>query len=57
MGDDDVTVQLTTPISGYMECVPSASMSGEWVNTRDSHDLNGMVVRDYIRNSDGLPKF
>merc|ERR1712151_423535 len=47
--NDNMTVQLTSPISGYMEYVPSAR-TGEWVNTDDSHDLIGLVVRDLIRN-------
>ena len=55
--NDNVTAQITTPTSGYVEYVPSASKNGEWVNTDDSHDLIGMVVRDLIRNSNGLPKF
>ena len=50
-------VQLTTPISGYVEHVPSSSKHVEWVNTDDCHDLIRMVVRDLIRNSNRLPKF
>jgi len=54
--NDSMTVQLTSPISGYLEYVP-CSKTGEWCNTEDSHDLIGLVVRDLIRNCNGLPKF
>jgi len=53
---DNMTVQLTSPISGYLEYTPSVN-GGEWVNTEDSHDLIGIIVRDLIRSCNGLPKF
>ena len=55
--DDNVTAQHTIPISGYVEHVPSVCKNGERVNTDDSHDVIGVVVRDLNRNSNGPPKF
>ena len=49
--NDNVTVQLVTPISSYVEYVSSVRKNGEWGNTDDSHDLVRMMVRDLIRNS------
>ena len=53
---DTRTMALTTPLSGsftYVLC----SQTGNFVGMEDGHVLEGLLVRDLIRQCHGLPKF
>lgn len=47
-------VVLQSPISGQMAYVLSRS-NNKWVGKDDGHDLEGMLVRDLIKQCNGLP--
>lgn len=47
-------VILQSPISGQVAYVLSES-TGEWVGKDDGHALEGLLVRDLIRQCNGLP--
>lgn len=54
VNEDAKRVHMTTAISGHFNYVLSAS-TGEWVDEKDGHSLEGMLVRDLIRQCNGLP--
>jgi len=47
---------IQTPISGVRQYayVPEGDT---WLNTIDGHDMRGLVTRDLLRHSRGMPKF
>ena len=47
-------IQYSSPISGSIGYVLSAS-TGEWVGMEDGHSFEGLLVRDLIRQCQGLP--
>ena len=49
-------ILLQTPISGRFSYVLCAE-KGEWVGSEDGHSLEGLLVRDLIRQCNGYPKF
>lgn len=55
---DDVamTLSLSSPISGGHTYVLCAN-TREWVGEEDGHSLEGILVRDLIRQCNGVPKF
>jgi len=52
---EQTIVLLVSPISGQFAYVLSNS-TGEWVGRDDGHSLEGMLVRDLIRQCNGVPK-
>jgi frataxin-like iron-binding protein CyaY len=54
VNDEACLVHMTSAISGHYNYVLSAS-TGEWVDEKDGHALEGMLVRDLIRQCNGLP--
>lgn len=46
--------EYTSPISGKLLYVLSAD-TGEWVGAEDGHDFQGLLVRDLIRQCQGVP--
>ena len=52
--EDFNCIQMTSPISGKFSYVLSAS-TGEWVDVHDGHLMEGMFVRDLIRQCNGVP--
>lgn len=54
VNDEAKKVHMTTAISGHYSYVLSAS-TGEWVDEEDGHSMEGMLVRDLIRQCNGLP--
>ena len=53
---EECVFEYSSPISGkLLYCLSSAT--GEWVNTDDGHQFEGILVRDLLRsNCIGLPK-
>jgi hypothetical protein len=54
--EDMCTLSMISPLSGsftYVLC----SQTGNFVGMEDGHILEGMLVRDLIRQCHGLPKF
>jgi len=54
VNDEATMVHMTSAISGHYNYVLSAS-TGEWVDEKDGHSMEGMLVRDLIRQCNGLP--
>lgn len=54
MSLDDHLFEYTSPISGKILYVFSADTS-EWVGIEDGHSFEGLLVRDLIRQCQGLP--
>lgn len=54
VNDEACMVHFTSAISGNYNYVLSAS-TGEWVDEKDGHAMEGMLVRDLIRQCNGLP--
>jgi len=53
--EDSHSIMMQTPLSGKFGYCLSASTS-EWVNEEDGHSLEGMLVRDMIRQCNGFPE-
>mmetsp|Transcript_53341 Transcript_53341/g.64278 ORF Transcript_53341/g.64278 Transcript_53341/m.64278 type:complete len:209 (-) Transcript_53341:174-800(-) len=49
-----LTMNLQSPISGMREYVLCAE-TGEWLGAEDGHSLEGLLVRDLIRQCNGYP--
>ena len=49
-------VMMQSPISGQLLYILSAS-TGDWCGDVDGHRLEGLLVRDLIRQINGVPKF
>lgn len=49
-------VMMQSPISGQLLYILSAS-TGDWCGDVDGHHLEGLLVRDLIRQINGVPKF
>ena len=56
ISQEECVFEYSSPISGkLLYCLSSAT--GEWVNTDDGHQFEGILVRDLLRsNCIGLPK-
>lgn len=52
--EDSFSIMMQTPLSGKFGYVLSAA-NGDWVNEEDGHTLEGMLVRDLIRQCNGFP--
>jgi hypothetical protein len=55
MSEAEHVFEYTSPISGKLLYILSAS-TGEWVGSEDGHIFEGLIVRDLIRQCQGLPK-
>jgi len=53
--EESMTIFFTSPISGGHTYILSVE-TGEWVGTEDGHSLEGLLVRDLIRQCNGVPK-
>lgn len=53
--EESMTIFFTSPISGGHAYILSVE-TGEWVGTEDGHSLEGLLVRDLIRQCNGVPK-
>lgn len=53
---EEKAVIMQSPISGQILYILSAS-TGEWCGEVDGHRLDGLLVRDLIRQINGVPKF
>ena len=53
--EEDHIFEYTSPISGKIIYNLSAS-TGEWVGSEDGHSFEGLLVRDLIRQCQGVPK-
>lgn len=53
--EDSQSILMQSPLSGKF-CYVLSAVSGEWVNQEDGHSLEGMMVRDLIRQCNGVPK-
>ena len=49
-------ISLTSPVSGGYTYVLGAD-SNKFVGEEDGHSLEGMLVRDLIRQCNGVPNF
>lgn len=54
--EEGMCLLMTSPISGLHSYVLSV-VSGEWIGTEDGHSLEGLLVRDLIRQCNGVPSF
>ena len=52
---EEALVQLQSPISGIVQYFKSLD-DGEWRSLQDGHILQGLLVRDLIRQIKGVPK-
>jgi hypothetical protein len=52
---EQMLVVMQSPISGQIAYVLSAK-TGEWCGDEDGHALEGLLVRDLIRQINGVPK-
>ena len=53
--EENKIMLLQSPISGQIVYILSAS-TNEWVGEEDGHAFEGLLVRDLIRQCNGLPK-
>lgn len=49
-------INYQSPISGVFQYSYNKE-DGNWLCTRDLHDMRGMATRDWIRHGSGYPKF
>ena len=56
ISEDECMMQYSSPVSGNVLYMKSAK-SGDWVGIKDGHIFEGMLVRDLIRQCNGLPDF
>lgn len=54
MNDEGCVLDLTSPKSGGFEYV-FCTNTESWRGKNDGHDLNGMIVRDFIQLCHGVP--
>jgi frataxin-like iron-binding protein CyaY len=54
VNDEAMRVVFQSALSGHYNYMLSAS-TGEWVDEKDGHSFVGMLVRDLIRQCNGLP--
>lgn len=55
VSEEQRTIVLFSPMSGQMTYILSAS-TGEWCCQQDGHNMEGLLVRDLIRQIKGVPK-
>jgi frataxin-like iron-binding protein CyaY len=56
INEDSSTVTMQTPVSGRFSYVLCSSTKN-WVDEEDGHILEGMLVRDLIKQCNGVPQF
>jgi frataxin-like iron-binding protein CyaY len=53
VNDESRRIHMTTALSGQLHY--KYASTGEWADELDGHSLEGMLVRDLIRQCNGLP--
>ena len=53
--ESSCTITMQSPVSGKFIYYLNES-SGDWVSVQDGHIMEGMFVRDLIRQCNGVPK-